>query len=68
MMRTFLYNYGARFYDPEVGRFITPDSIAPDYKNPQSLNRYAYVQNNPLKYIDPTGHVTICVDTCIGGS
>lgn len=51
-----LYNYGARLYDPEVGRFITPDSIAPDYRNPQSLNRYAYVLNNPMRYVDPTGH------------
>ncbi|MBT0664886.1 hypothetical protein KI809_11295 [Geobacter pelophilus] len=51
-----LYNYGARLYDPEIGRFITPDSIVPDYTNPQSLNRYAYVRNNPMKFVDPTGH------------
>ncbi len=51
-----LYHMGARMYDPELGRFISPDSIVPDFSNPQSLNRYAYVVNNPLKYRDPTGH------------
>jgi RHS repeat-associated protein len=52
---TGLYCYGARYYDPEIGRFISPDTIVPDFANPQSLNRYTYVLNNPLKYIDPTG-------------
>jgi RHS repeat-associated protein len=52
---TGLYNYGARYYDPAVGRFISADSIVPDYTNPQSLNRYSYVLNNPLNYTDPTG-------------
>jgi RHS repeat-associated protein len=50
------YNYKARLYDPVLGRFITPDSIVPDYSNPQSLNRYSYALNNPLRYTDPTGH------------
>lgn len=53
---TGLYNYGARLYDPAVGRFLTPDSIVPDYRNPQSLNRYSYTLNTPLRYNDPTGH------------
>jgi hypothetical protein len=39
-----------------LGRFISPDTIVPDPANPQSLNRYAYVGNNPLKYTDPSGH------------
>jgi RHS repeat-associated protein len=52
---TGLYNYGARYYDPVLGRFTSADSIVPDYTNPQALNRYSYVLNNPLKYIDPTG-------------
>ncbi len=51
-----LYNYGARLYDPALGRFISPDSIVPDPTDLQSLNRYSYVRNNPLFYIDPTGH------------
>ena len=53
---TGLYNYGARLYDPVLGRFISADSLIPDLYNPQSLNRYAYCLNNPLTYIDPTGH------------
>jgi len=47
---------GARMYDPELGRFISPDTIIPDPGNPQDLNRYAYVRNNPLAYVDPSGH------------
>jgi filamentous hemagglutinin len=53
---TGLYYYGARYYDPELGRFIQADTIIPDLDNPQSYNRYAYTLNNPLRYTDPTGH------------
>jgi RHS repeat-associated protein len=53
---TGLYNYDARLYDPVVGRFITADSIVQDFYDPQLLNRYSYVRNNPLKYVDPDGH------------
>ncbi len=51
-----LYNYKARLYAPGIGRFISPDPIVPDPANPQSLNRYAYVLNNPLRYVDPSGY------------
>lgn len=51
-----LYNYNARLYDPDLGRFLTPDTIVPDPTNPQGLNRYSYVINNPLNFTDPTGH------------
>ncbi|MBI5756782.1 MAG: cell wall hydrolase, partial [Nitrospirae bacterium] len=51
-----LYYYGARYYNPQLGRFISPDSIVPNPGNPQDLNRYIYAGNNPLLYIDPTGH------------
>jgi len=51
-----LYNYNARLYDPVLGRFISPDSIVQAPEDPQSLNHYSYVRNNPLKYIDPTGN------------
>ncbi|MCP4536565.1 MAG: RHS repeat-associated core domain-containing protein [Chloroflexi bacterium] len=53
-----LYDYNARFYDPVLGRFISADTIVPDPGNPQSLNRYSYVLGNPLRYIDPSGHLT----------
>ena len=51
-----IYHYGARFYSPKLGRFLSADTIVPGYANPQNLNRYTYVTNNPLRYIDPTGH------------
>jgi RHS repeat-associated protein len=56
----------ARYYDPVLGRFISPDTIVPDPGNPQSLNRYAYVDNNPLKYTDPSGHCPWCIPVAIG--
>jgi RHS repeat-associated protein len=52
----------ARFYDPELGRFISPDSIVPDPYRPQSLDRYAYVENDPTNNIDPTGHIPMQVE------
>lgn len=51
-----LYYYGARYYNPSIGRFTTPDVLRGDLSNPLSLNRYTYVRNNPLRYIDPTGN------------
>jgi len=51
-----LYDYRARHYDPALGRFISADPLVPEPGNPQALNQYAYVYNNPLGYIDPTGH------------
>ncbi|HPU43471.1 MAG TPA: toxin TcdB middle/N-terminal domain-containing protein [Dictyoglomaceae bacterium] len=45
-----------RYYNPKLGRFITPDSLVSDLFHPQAWNRYSYVQNNPLRFIDPTGH------------
>jgi len=39
-----------------LGRFLSADTIVPSPGNPQSLNRYAYTLNNPVKYTDPTGH------------
>ncbi|MEM4326376.1 MAG: RHS repeat-associated core domain-containing protein [Candidatus Pacearchaeota archaeon] len=51
-----LYNYRARLYAPGSGRFISPDPIVPDPATPQALNRYAYVLNNPVNLVDPSGH------------
>jgi len=41
---------------PEIGQFISPDTLVPNPGDVQSFDRYAYVNNNPLRYIDPTGH------------
>ena len=48
--------YGARYYDPTYAQFTQPDIIIQDVYNPQTLNRYSYVLNNPMKYTDPTGN------------
>ena len=54
---TGLYDYEARQYDAGLGRFISADTATPNYSDPQTLNRYSYCRNNPMKYVDPTGHV-----------
>ena len=46
----------ARYYVPYINRFLSADTIVPDPANPQSWNRYSYVFNSPLNYIDPSGH------------
>ena len=65
-----LDDFDARYYSSSVGRFMTPDwSASPSpvpYASlpyPQSLNLYSYVQNNPLKSTDPTGHCTVDGET-----
>ncbi len=45
----------ARFYDPEIGRFLTQDPAAGDLAVPISLNKYLYAHSNPTAYVDPTG-------------
>jgi|GEM_PF-2830479 len=54
-----LYFYQARWYDVQIGRFLQPDTIVPSPGNPQSLNRYSYVRNNPLNRVDPSGYTDI---------
>ena len=52
-----LHYYGARFYDSAVGRFVSADSIIPP--GTQGYDRFAYSNNNPVRYIDPSGHFPI---------
>ena len=47
----------ARYYSSAQGRFASADSVPGSKSNPQSLNLYAYVGNNPLRYVDPSGHM-----------
>ena len=51
-----LYYYNARWYDPELGRFIQADTIVPEPGRSKSYDRYTYVNNNPVRYTDPSGH------------
>ena len=48
--------YNARYMDPVLGRFVSPDTIVPNPSNGQDYNRYSYVLNNPIRYNDPSGH------------
>jgi len=51
---TGLYYLYRRFYDPALGRFLSPDPILGHLTVPQSLDRYVYTVNNPLRYVDLT--------------
>ena len=55
---TGFHDYGARMYWPQIGRFISADSVMGSTASPMTLNRYSYVLNNPYKYVDPTGRET----------
>ena len=52
-----LYYYNARYYDPGIGRFISPDTIVPNPADPADMNRYTYARGNPVRYNDPSGHI-----------
>jgi RHS repeat-associated protein len=63
--------FGARYFGSTMGRFMSPDFTgegsdpvpvpSADFENPQSLNLYSYVHNNPLTNADPDGHD--CINT-----
>ena len=50
-----IYYYNPRWYDPAIGRFMQADTIVPLHQGTQGFDRYAYVNNNPIRYTDPTG-------------
>jgi RHS repeat-associated protein len=52
-----LYDYGARWFDASLGRFVQADSIVPNLGDPQAWDRYAAMNNNPVVFVDPTGHM-----------
>ena len=55
---------GGRIYDPELGRFMTADPIVQAPLFSQSYNRYAYVLNNPLRFVDPSGFLPCTPGFC----
>jgi RHS repeat-associated protein len=57
-----LYFYGSRYFDPVLGRFVSPDSIIPEAsQGVQAWDRYAGMNNNPVVHIDPSGHWSITI-------
>jgi RHS repeat-associated protein len=62
-----LDNFGARYFGGgnSLGRFMTPDPLGGKRTDPQTLNKYSYVRNNPLSLIDPTG---LYIVNCTTGS
>jgi RHS repeat-associated protein len=60
--------FGARYYASSMGRFLSPDPLLSSARpgNPQTWNRYAYVRNNPLGRIDPSGLYDF-KNTCASG-
>jgi RHS repeat-associated protein len=57
-----LMDYKARFYDAEIEKFVQPDMVVPYFGYPPAFNRYAYSNNNPIYYTDPSGHMGIPPD------
>lgn len=51
-----LIHMNGRLYDPLIGSFLSPDPLVRSMSSPQSFNRYSYVENNPLRYTDPSGY------------
>lgn len=56
---TGLYYLNARYYDPENGRFLTEDTYRGELNEPDTLHLYAYCKNNPINYVDPSGHIIV---------
>jgi RHS repeat-associated protein len=76
-----LINMKGRIYDPSIGRFLSPDPFVQAPFNSQSWNRYSYVFNSPMNFVDPSGFgcvsafdpdgsliSTVCEPTHIGPS
>ena len=53
---TGLYYLNARYYNPEDGRFVTEDTYRGETAKPETGHLYAYCANNPVNYVDPSGH------------
>jgi RHS repeat-associated protein len=56
---TGLMYYQARYYDPALGRFAQADAFVPDANGTQALDLYAYANNSPTNYVDPSGHAPL---------
>jgi len=56
----------ARYYGAQWGRFLSMDPVAGDPSHPQAWNRYAYVENNPIKRVDPDGRCSVGMALLLG--
>jgi len=64
-----LYWFNSRWFDQKLGRFIQPDIIIPEVsQGVQAWDRYAYVNNSPINYNDPSGHCLVLCTAIIGGA
>jgi RHS repeat-associated protein len=54
-----LLHVGARYYDPAVGRWTSADKWLGNLYRPLSLNRYLYCEDDPVNYVDPSGHASL---------
>lgn len=63
-----LYYLNARYYDAKIARFLTIDTYKGEIDDPLSLNLYTYCANNPIMYVDPSGHIyDDIIDKGLGG-
>ncbi|MGM9900116.1 MAG: RHS repeat domain-containing protein [Bacilli bacterium] len=66
-VETSLFWLSSRYYSPELCRFISPDDVSYlNLKSLNGLNLYCYCYNNPISYVDPSGHSSILVMVLIG--
>jgi RHS repeat-associated protein len=65
---TGLVKFGARYYDPSLGRWTQRDAFAGHLASPKTINRYAYAGCNPTNHVDPSGlqYMDIPIEACRG--
>jgi RHS repeat-associated protein len=54
-----MYYFGARWYEPEVGRWITKDMYQANVFDQVNIHKYVYVSNNPIVFVDPLGYMRV---------
>ena len=62
-----LYYLNSRYYNPEDGRFVTQDTYRGEKDKPETLHLYVYCANNPINYVDPSGHIATNIVGAVGG-